>query len=405
MHDCLCNFFFDDRTPHPSYLTLVPVIGVALIICFSSCADFVGRLLASKFLVGIGLISYSLYLWHFPIFAFWRVIDPLPDNLTKIIWILLTLFLSCISFLAVEKPFRQSQVISKKKLVTSLGAFCLFLLVVTICSENTSGFNLANQEKIEPVESHPQGKIANTVLIGDSHAGALIHGLKRQLGSGNGLLARVRAGCIPFFNVDRYDYRFVRGACAEFTNSSYDLIIGDANLRTVIMSTMGPVYLTDIAFNDKDLARVKGQDVVLIDRPEISDNFEVFETGMRESFEKLIAANKEVIFVIDVPELGRDNAECLVESQVTYRPFGPKVPGESVDKEACRVKRKDFDDRVGAFHELVWRVSREFPDVRVVDPTELFCDDDYCYGYKGARCCIEMLITLTHLDRFSLRKK
>ena len=60
-------FFFDGSTPHPSFHTIIPVLGTALIITFCSKDDLVGKVLSVKPVVGIGLISYSLYLWHFPI--------------------------------------------------------------------------------------------------------------------------------------------------------------------------------------------------------------------------------------------------------------------------------------------------------------------------------------------------
>lgn len=64
---------FDEDTRHPSLLTLIPVVGVALILAYASSEDFAGRLLSWKPLAPIGLISYSLYLLHQPIFVFYRI--------------------------------------------------------------------------------------------------------------------------------------------------------------------------------------------------------------------------------------------------------------------------------------------------------------------------------------------
>ena len=62
--------FFDDTMRHPSLITLIPVLGTALIISFSKQNEIVNTLFSQKIFVQIGLISYSLYLWHYPVFAF-----------------------------------------------------------------------------------------------------------------------------------------------------------------------------------------------------------------------------------------------------------------------------------------------------------------------------------------------
>ena len=64
--------FFNDKMPHPSFNSVSPILGVCLIIWFSDKLEFLTKILSSKVFVGIGLISYSLYLWHYPIFAFLR---------------------------------------------------------------------------------------------------------------------------------------------------------------------------------------------------------------------------------------------------------------------------------------------------------------------------------------------
>ena len=64
--------FFNKDLPHPSYITLIPVTGVLLILFFSKDEVFVTKILTNSVIRYIGLISYSLYLWHYPIFAYVR---------------------------------------------------------------------------------------------------------------------------------------------------------------------------------------------------------------------------------------------------------------------------------------------------------------------------------------------
>jgi peptidoglycan/LPS O-acetylase OafA/YrhL len=111
--------FFNEATPHPSYYTLFAVLGTGLIIFFSNKKELVGAILSSFPLVGIGLISYSLYLWHFPIFSFAYIVSDDLSVLDKMSLIALSFALSILTFYLIEKPFRNSNFISRKTLLLS----------------------------------------------------------------------------------------------------------------------------------------------------------------------------------------------------------------------------------------------------------------------------------------------
>ena len=86
-------FIFQNELDHPSYLTIIPVLGTCLIILFAGKKEIVTKFLSNKFIVFIGLISYSLYLWHYPIFSFRKWINPTSFNSSeKIILIFILLF-------------------------------------------------------------------------------------------------------------------------------------------------------------------------------------------------------------------------------------------------------------------------------------------------------------------------
>ena len=73
--------FFDNEMFHPSLYTLLPIIGVCLIIWFSNKDEIITKIFSTKLFVSIGLISYSLYLWHYPIFAFARITEYTQGSL------------------------------------------------------------------------------------------------------------------------------------------------------------------------------------------------------------------------------------------------------------------------------------------------------------------------------------
>jgi peptidoglycan/LPS O-acetylase OafA/YrhL len=116
---------FDSKTRHPIFFTIITIVGVGLIIRFASKDDLVGKLLSSKLFVSVGLISYSIYLWHYPIFAFQRVSLKLMTNLDKLFLIFITFILSIFSYFLIERYFRD-----RSKMKSKL--FFLIILILTI---------------------------------------------------------------------------------------------------------------------------------------------------------------------------------------------------------------------------------------------------------------------------------
>ena len=88
------------------------ILGVCLIIWFSDKDEIVTKILSSKLFVGIGLISYSLYLWHYPIFAFARTTEfyQRADLLENLFLGILIFVLSIFSYYLIEKPARNKKI-------------------------------------------------------------------------------------------------------------------------------------------------------------------------------------------------------------------------------------------------------------------------------------------------------
>ena len=119
--------FFNDKIFHPSFYTVLPVIGVCLIIWFSNKDEIITKILSTKILVGTGLISYSMYLWHYPIFAFARIKSDIPSQYDKFEWIILTILLSIISYFFIEKFFRNKKTNFLKIFFIFLSTIIIFL--------------------------------------------------------------------------------------------------------------------------------------------------------------------------------------------------------------------------------------------------------------------------------------
>ncbi|CAN0489524.1 unnamed protein product, partial [Discosporangium mesarthrocarpum] len=128
---CMIGWYllqFFDYTVHPGFKTVVPVLGTVLIIAFASREDLTGRILGLRPLVGVGLISYSLYLWHFPVMVYLDRLQPAAGNMEKLGWVVLSLVLAVISYFLVEQPFRNRKYVGGKSLYISLTLAVLLIL-------------------------------------------------------------------------------------------------------------------------------------------------------------------------------------------------------------------------------------------------------------------------------------
>ena len=99
-------FNFDLSTPFPSLYALIPTLGTVLIILFASQQTYICKLLSNKLMVGIGLISYSAYLWHQPLFAYARQVNYGElDNASLLTLTVLVMVLSYFSWRYIENDW------------------------------------------------------------------------------------------------------------------------------------------------------------------------------------------------------------------------------------------------------------------------------------------------------------
>lgn len=126
---------FTGETPFPGAYGLIPTTGTALVVLFADRNTHVGKLLGTRALVGIGLISYSAYLWHQPILALTRYATPSPSLALRSALILAVLALSVLSWKYVEGPFRARGTLSRRTvfLTSALisGSFAAFGYLVS----------------------------------------------------------------------------------------------------------------------------------------------------------------------------------------------------------------------------------------------------------------------------------
>ncbi len=222
-------FTFDDSTLFPSLYALVPTLGVVLLILFATPQTFVGKLLSYRWLVGMGLISYSAYLWHQPMFALarYRTFDQVDGPLLLFLSVL-AVFFAYLSWRYIEQPFRNRQAF-KARTVFSLGlimSMSFFFLgayghynggftgrfdpeIVQLLSQNTRSYSLAlyrmgdcflvldGSQNYKDFSADCKETVSDdtaSLIWGDSHAAALSVGLRSTMSN---VAQYTASGCPP----------------------------------------------------------------------------------------------------------------------------------------------------------------------------------------------------------------
>lgn len=196
-------FVYDATTPFPSLFALVPVLGTVLVILFASSAGIAGRLLANPVAIGIGLISYSAYLWHQPLFALARIrFDLHPGELVFLPLSAAALSLAWFSWRFVEQPFRRGMTLRRFIVITGVTALAMAVLGTVGIVEYQRGYSrlapilytdalidteteraltwstvLNNPEHAEDLLSFSEDGSVKLLLVGDSHAKDLFNAL------------------------------------------------------------------------------------------------------------------------------------------------------------------------------------------------------------------------------------
>jgi len=184
---------FDNSTPFPGFYAAVPVLGTFLFVISASATHYVKKLFSFKPIVFIGLLSYSLYLWHQPIFALARHLEVFESNLIAIA--LATVLFSYITYRYVETPFRNKLFISRANIfIASLigGVLLIFAGLYIVAKDgfinrysvedralltqlgNYQDYNQRVFDSLEkqPFENSTQKRI---VIVGDSYAKDLMN--------------------------------------------------------------------------------------------------------------------------------------------------------------------------------------------------------------------------------------
>jgi peptidoglycan/LPS O-acetylase OafA/YrhL len=236
----------------PGWLALIPVTAAVLIIYSNTHAYLNSLVLSNPVLVWIGLISFPLYLWHWPLLAFARILEnDTPSRNIRIAAVLLSIFLAWLTYIAIEKPIRFGRAGANKILVLCVlmtlvgGAGYLVYANAGLKNRYPASYQLY-VEKIDfkwpsyvrfdqcHIQSHNlsehseicrETKHPLIAIWGDSHASSLYPGFKKLQESRDiGVEQFTTAGCPPL--LDLRDLRYKKN-CNEINQSVLKKIAAD----------------------------------------------------------------------------------------------------------------------------------------------------------------------------------
>jgi peptidoglycan/LPS O-acetylase OafA/YrhL len=401
-------FAFDKTTPFPSLYTLFPVVGTALIILYAGSSTLVGRLLSTRGFVGIGLISYSAYLWHQPLFAFARLRSLTDPGLALMMSMgVLSLGLAWLSWRFVEQPFRAGRnalLADRRSLFSACLAFSVAFMAlggVMVVRDGLPGrlsadalahlrpadprgaFMQACQlQEGRPIPPHPlqmcsgfmADGAADVMIVGDSHAGALAYPLLQALQeAGLSGYSTAYPGCIGLPGFRRLDDP--RYDCDSYMTSMLEYAERSGTGTIVIVSRL-PLYFHETSFDNGEGGHEKGGPF-LIDRLDAAGQAGLPDSRAQRVLDGYaaeilaLAERFNVVLVRPIPVAGWDVPAYLAKREM----FGGGMSPLSTDAAAFRAWAAPVT-------EVLDRLDS--PGLRQVDSTSPFCDPA-----PGGRCLNE----------------
>lgn len=375
-------FVFDKNTAFPGLPALVPTGGTFLIILFATKGTWVNSLLSMKGFIGIGLISYSAYLWHQPLMVFARHRSLTePSELLMAILCVVTLFMAYVSWRFVEQPFRVKQTTSRNFVFMSGAVLGAITIAFGAAGHLTNGFsnrvdpiklavlgttnaspkreschsNKANPIAPEKACRYQDGEV-EWAVFGDSHTVELSYALGQELAPlGKAVQHFSFSECSPTYG------RNLKTPCALWAEQTFDYLLKNEALPNVVVT----YRLTQYLFGGHE-----GEYPALPHGKSEQERSEIW-ASLIASLEKLVAAGKKVTFVLQAPEVAVPVQTLIYKSSVEAA--GSKIEG--VTAEWWRNRNAYVTERIG-----------EIPSaVTIIDPAKQFCDDVSCIAVKDGK--------------------
>ena len=371
------TFAFNKQVPFPGLYALVPTLGAAFIIVFASSQNAVGRLLGHPALVGIGLISYSTYLWHQPILALARQRSlEAPSQWVLGLLALASALLGYLSWRFVEQPFRNKPWIGRKR-VFGLGlAGSLFFLTVGLAghvsdghlaSRSTDpkylelthrlrgnfGLDMACESSVNDLPQCSTDAAPEILLWGDSYAMHLAPGFLAS-NPGIRMLQATVSHCAPVLGLAPATAIYGAQNCIDGNDRVMQMLQTKRSIRWVVLSS---------------LAFLKGNPSLVTRDGQSLDRDHDAEAAFVDTLQAIERAGAMPVIFSPPPTSGTDLGQCLLKAHFHH------LPGT-----ICDFPNKEADPTQIQVSEMLHRLSKRYP---VIWLSEGICTGDTCQASVG----------------------
>lgn len=347
----------------PGIHAVLPVLGATFIIAAGPDSWLNSKLLANKLVVYIGLISYPLYLWHWPLLAFnYTIQNGSTSKESKLLALALTLALAIATYHLIEKPIRKNPTWRGYKALIS---------TILLAACGMAGYSIYMHDGFEerykksdqiPRFSSLKDNPSKFAILGDSQAEMFA--------------AAMPISPINFklFSTAGWPY-LIGTAFAKKTNKIPKLtddailnIKSDPAIDIVIITNMYNLYTDYNEFNQGDK---------FFSYPSVPNETSkmAYYAGLRRTAKVLTDSGKKIIYIKSIPFLG--NVPSVVSCSNYILPISRYKPKE------CLTPRKEIEDFRKGYDEALDNTFRGLNNISIFDPTPYLCDDEYCYVEKN----------------------
>ncbi|HEX5311190.1 acyltransferase family protein [Aquabacterium sp.] len=365
---------FSSGMGFPGYIAAIPVVGSALLIAAGKDAVINKWVLSQRWIVGIGLISYPLYLWHWPILVMNRLwSDGKPESPATLATLLLAaMLLAWLTYRYVESPLRDSTRATRaakdaRNLWLALLAFGALGLGAWKGHLPSHSQQAAVVQKIDSAESDwesigdqtwPGGKAGTVLFVGDSHmqhyAPRISEIMKTRRSEAHTVRLMALSGCAPVPGINRLSLD-----CAHFADEAFEAMQAPEVVTVVLAASWkGFSVRPDYYRVDDPTHRTIAP---------LTDDSQWVLDAWRDRLRSLVLAGKHVVVVLSSPRGPLVEPKHLIDRHLWF--WDSSASGVRNYSELKQVV-KDVDARIA-------KAAQE-AGAEIVDPFQDFCHEGAC---------------------------